>query len=80
MLGPTHSRHTSELRGASFEALAWLRGGRPTARAALVPLAEAAATMGRTVDEVIALAEAGIVDAEFSSEREVLRVRPVRLV
>lgn len=36
--------------------------------------------MGRSVAEVIALAEAGYVEAEFSSVRAVVRVRPVRLV
>lgn len=80
MLWPSQSRPVSELRGPNLEAEAWLRGGRYHARAPLVPLEEAATAMGRSVAEVIALAEAGYVEAEFSSVRAVVRVRPVRLV
>jgi hypothetical protein len=47
-------------------------------RAPLVPIAPAAESMGRTVDELVTLARAGIVEcAEL--EGEITHVRPIRL-
>lgn len=72
-------RGVQELPGPSADAMAFLRARAPSLpRAPLVPIAEAAAIMRRTAEEVRALALAGIIEAEFA-DGEPVRVRPARV-